>query len=101
MTLTKRVQQNTEGDFDDLIYTCNKCNTVFKQVAMQYSINFEFVFFKIVEPNFTADIGREVEIPIPLLQGLFGFEEQEIEKCAKDFRLGNAEEVFEYLTARA
>lgn len=97
---TKRIKDNNLGDYDDIIYECNKCSTVYRKVTRQYSINFEFSYLLIEVARFGGDIGSKVEKPIPLLQGLFGFSDKEILKCANDFILTNAEETYKYLTER-
>jgi hypothetical protein len=45
-----------------------------------------------------ADIGADVTFPIPLLQGLFGFGNDHVLQCAKEYKLAKADEVFNYLT---
>ncbi len=101
LVLTSRVTDNVIGDYSvDLIYTCQKCGTVYLNVAKQYSINFEFEYMVVLESKYCSNIGAEVTFPIPLLQGLFGFEDNEILKCAKDFKLGKTDEVFKYFTKK-
>ena len=99
LTLTSRITENVIGDYNmDLIYTCKKCGTVYKNICKQYSINFEFEYFDIIEPKYLHDIGAELTFPFPLLQGLYGFKEEDILKCSKEFVIGNADEVYNYLT---
>jgi len=101
LLLTARETSDVIGDYaGDLMYTCQKCGSVYKRIGKQYSINFEFQYLIIVEPKHEVDTGAEVKFPIPLLQGLFGFSDSEILKCAKDFKIGTTNEVFNYLTER-
>ena len=98
---TDRITENLIGDYSaDLVYTCSKCSTVYKRIGKQYSINFEFVYLITMDKKYDVDIGAEVTFPIPLLQGLFGFHDEDILLCAKEFKLGTADEVFNYLTKR-
>ncbi len=101
LKLTERVTENVIGDYDaDLVYTCSKCSTVYKRIGKQYSISFEFEYVIILYAKYGIDIGADVKNPIPLLQGLFGFKDEDILLCAKDFTLGTAQQLFEYLTER-
>jgi len=95
---TGKISEGSLGDYgDDLIYTCKKCYTVYRNVANQYSINFEFEYLTIENPRFNYDVGCPLSFPIPLYQGLFGFRESEITKCASDFKLSNQQELLRYL----
>ncbi len=101
LKLTSCITSNVIGDYGvDLIYTCQKCGTVYKNIRKQYSINFEFEYMVTLASKYHFDIGAEVLFPVPLLQGLFGFDDKEISKCAGEFKLGNADEVFKYLTLK-
>jgi hypothetical protein len=98
---TDRITEDPIGDYDaDLVYTCSKCSTVYKCIGRQYSINFEFEYLITMDKKYGADIGADVAFPIPLLQGLFGFNDEDILLCAKEYKLATAEEVFKYLTER-
>lgn len=101
LKLTDTITEKPEGDYNDLIYTCNKCSTVYKHITPQYSINFEFTYFKILEAKYNKDVGADVTFPFPLLQGLFGFKVDHILQCAEEFELSNANQVFNYLTEKA
>ncbi|HVA99539.1 MAG TPA: hypothetical protein VNG53_11650 [Bacteroidia bacterium] len=90
LTEIKKIRTKDLGDYDDIIYCCNKCATTYRQVTRQYSINFEFSYFIIEEKQFGKDVGEKVVKPFPLLQGLFGFDDSEILKCSKDFTLKNS-----------
>src|ERR1035437_5135930 len=57
----KRIKNDI--DFDDIVYCCNKCQTIFRCSARQYNINFEFDFFQIEQANYIEDIGKEVIKP--------------------------------------
>ena len=96
----RRITDSGLGDYDDVIYSCKKCSTTYRQVTRQYSINFEFSYFVIEEKRFGTDIGAKVDKPIPLLQGLYGFDDKEILKCAKDFILADTKQFYEYLTKK-
>lgn len=99
--MTSKITENLIGDYDaDLIYTCLKCGTIYKNIAKQYGINFEYEYLIILESKYKSDIGANVIFPIPLLQGLFGFRDSDLRKCAKEFVLGNANEIFDYLTQK-
>ncbi|HTA28809.1 MAG TPA: hypothetical protein VK809_13540 [Bacteroidia bacterium] len=99
LTLTSHVTENITGDYgEDLIYTCQKCKTVYKNICKQYSINFEFEYLDIIEPKYLFEIGADLTFPFPLLQGLYGFKDEDILKCSKEFALGSANEVYNYLT---
>jgi hypothetical protein len=98
LTETKRISDSGLGDYDDIIYCCNKCSTTYRQVTRQYSINFEFSYFIIEEKKFGEDVGEKVVKSFPLLQGLFGFDDSEILKCSKDFTLTDSTEFYNYLT---
>lgn len=101
LTLTSRITENVIGDYgEDLIFTCLKCGTVYKNIRKQYSINFEFEYLIILEHRYISDTGADLTFPIPLLQGLFGFNNATILKCSKGFKLGNSDQVFSYLTKR-
>ena len=98
---TDRITENLIGDYSaDLVYTCSKCATVYKCVAKQYSISFEFEYLMTMDKKYGADIGADVTFPIPLLQGLYGFDKDDILLCAKEYKLGSADEVFNYMTER-
>lgn len=94
----RRIKDRNLGDYADIIYECNKCSTVYRNVTRQYSINFEFSYLLIEQARFGKDIGSKLKKPIPLLQGLFGFNDKDILKCATDFILADADEVYNYLT---
>ncbi len=98
LTETKRISDRDLGDYDDIIYSCNKCSTTYRQITRQYSINFEFLYFIIEDKKFGKDVGEKVVRPFPLLQGLFGFNDSEILKCSKDFTLTDSFEFYNYLT---
>ena len=98
LTETKRSSNSGLGDYDDIIYSCNKCYTIYRQVTRQYSINFEFLYFIIEDKRFGVDVGEKVVKPFPLLQGLFGFNDSEILKCSKDFTFADSSEFYNYLT---
>ena len=101
LVLTSRIIDNVIGDYSaDLVYTCQKCGTIYKNIAKQYSINFEFEYLITLESKYQLNVGADVIFPIPLLQGLFGFHDSEILKCAKEFKLGNVYDVFSYLTEK-
>ena len=101
LNLTERITENVIGDYNaDLVYTCSKCSTVYKSIGKQYSISFEFEYMEVINKKYGADIGSDVTFPIPLLQGLFGFKDEDILLCSKDFKLATATEVFEYLTEK-
>ena len=101
LRLTSRSTENVIGDYGtDFIYTCPKCGTVYKNICKQYSINFEFEYLDIIEPKYLSDIGAELTFPFPLFQGLFGFDDDAILKCSKDFLLGDADQVYNYLTEK-
>jgi hypothetical protein len=101
LILTSRITENIIGNHgEDLVYTCQKCGTVYKNISKQYSINFEFEYLVILEPKYLPDIGADLTFPFPLLQGLFGFDDNAILKCSKEFTLGNADQVFNYLTKK-
>lgn len=97
LKLTSRISEHPTGDFDDLIYTCTKCETVYKFIHKQYSINFEFQYLEVLEAKYKKEIGEEVAFPIPLYQGLFGFNDEDILKCAQEYELGTAEQLLYYL----
>ena len=98
---TDRITENTIGDYDvDLVYTCSKCLTVYKCIGKQYSINFEFEYLMTMDKKNGSDIGADVTFPIPLLQGLYGFDDEDILLCANEYKLATADEVFNYLTER-
>lgn len=98
---TDRITENLQGDYSaDLVYTCNKCSTVYKRIGKQYSINFEFEYLIIMDKKYSVDIGAKVTFPIPLLQGLYGFHDDDILLCAKEFTLGTSKQFFDYLTAK-
>lgn len=94
---TSRISENKIGDFDDLIYTCTKCGTVYKLIHKQYSINFEFQYLEVLEAKYKKEIGEDVAFPIPLYQGLFGFKDDDILKFAQEFELGTPEQLLYYL----
>lgn len=97
----ERVTTKVIGDFDsNVIYECEKCGTKYKNIGYQYSINFTFDHFEILNPKYGHDVGAEVVFPIPLYQGLFGFKNKDILKCASDFRLGSSLEFYNYLVAK-
>lgn len=100
LTETKRVKSR-DGDFDDIYYCCDFCNTTFRKITRQYSINFEFSYLKIENKNYGKDVGEKVEKPIPLLQGLFGFKDSDILKCSKDFTLKDSNDFYNYFTQKA
>ncbi len=98
---TDRITENLIGDYSaDLVYTCNKCSTVYKCIGKQYSISFEFEYLITIDKKYGTNIGADVTFPIPLLQGLYGFDDANILLCAKEYKLGTAEEVFNYLTEK-
>lgn len=98
---TGRITENLIGDYSaEIIYTCSKCSTVYRRIGKQYSINFEFEFLMTIDRKYGSDIGAALTFPIPLLQGLYGFKDEDILLCAKDYKLGSADEVFNYLTER-
>lgn len=97
LKLTSRISENTIGDFDDLIYTCTKCETVYKFIHKQYSINFQFQYLIVIDAKYKKDIGEEIAFPIPLFQGLFGFKDEDILTCSKEFELGTSEQLLYYL----
>ncbi len=101
LTEVKRISDSGLGDYDDIIYSCNKCKTIYRQVNRQYSINFEFLYFIIEDKKFGSDIGEKVSIPFPLLQGLYGFDHNEILKCSKEYKLSNSDEFYNYLTEKS
>ena len=101
LTETKRSSNSGLGDYDDIIYSCNKCSTIYRQVTRQYSVNFEFLYFIIEHKRFGVGIGEKVVKPFPLLQGLFGFNDSEILKCSKDFALADSSEFYNYLTKQS
>jgi hypothetical protein len=98
LTEISRISDSGLGDYDDIIYKCNKCSTTYRQVTRQYSINFEFLYFIIEGKKYGEDVGEKVVNPFPLLQGLVGFNNKEILKCSKDLKLTNSSEFYEYLT---
>ena len=101
LNLTERITENVIGDYNaDLVYTCSKCSTVYKSIGKQYSISFEFEYMIILDAKYGVEIGADVNTPIPLLQGLFGFKDDDILLCAKDYTLGTAQQLFEYLTEK-
>ena len=95
--LTEINRIKNEIGFDDIIYCCNKCQTIYRKTTKQYSINFEFSFFKIEEAKYGESFGKEVTKPFPLLQGLYGFSDNDVKKCSNDFILGSISEVKEYM----
>jgi len=97
----KRISDGGLGDYDDIIFSCTKCTTTYRQVTRQYSINFEFLYFIIEDKQYGEDIGAKVVKPFPLLQGLFGFDDNEIAKCAHGFSLTDPVEFYNYLTETA
>ena len=100
LTEIKRISESSFGDFDDIIYRCNKCLTIYRQVNRQYSINFEFLYFIIEDKKYGNDVGEKVENPFNLMQGLFGFDDNEILKCSKEFNLVDSKEFYNYLTKK-
>ena len=100
LTETKRINDSGLGDYDDIVYCCNKCSTTYRKVTRQYNINFEFSYFIIEDEKFGKDVGEKVVRPFPLLQGLFGFEDSEILKCSKDFTLTDSKKFYKYLIKR-
>jgi hypothetical protein len=101
LTETDRITENLVGDYGaDLVYTCRRCSTTYRSIGKQYNINFEFVYLIPLEKKYGADAGAAVTFPIPLLQGLYGFHENDILLCAKEYTLGSPDEVFNYLTAK-
>ncbi len=101
LTLTSRITDNVIGDYnEDHVFTCKKCGTIYKKICKQYSINFELEYLEIMDPKYHSEIGAELTLPIPLLQGLYAFKDEDILKCSKEFVLGNAEDVFNYLTEK-
>lgn len=99
LRLTSRITENIIGDYGaDFIYTCQKCGTVYKNICRQYNINFEFEYLTIMESHYLPDVGAAVSFPVPLLQGLFGFKDENILKCSKEFTLGNVDDIFSYYT---
>lgn len=89
------------GDYgDDIIYRCRKCSTQFRHVASQYSINFEFEYLIIEDIQFQQDVGCPLSLPMPLYQGLYGFKDGDILKCAMDFKLSNPNKLLKYLTCK-
>jgi len=98
LTETKISRDSGLGDYHDIIYSCNKCSTIYREVTRQYSSNFEFSYFIIEDKQFGEDVGEKVAIPFPLLQGLFGFDDKEILKCSKDFVLTDSAKFYIYLT---
>ncbi len=101
----KRIDTITEnyfGDFGgDWIYQCKKCGTKYRHIHIQYSLMFEFVYLVVVEPKyFFFNVGAELKFPVPLLQGLYGFDEEDILKCASEFTLGDEEQVYNYFTEK-
>jgi hypothetical protein len=53
-----------------------------------------------IDKKYRDNIGAEVTFPIPLLLGLYGFDDKDILLCAKDFKLATADEIFKYLTEK-
>ncbi|MCA0428316.1 MAG: hypothetical protein LCH37_12860 [Bacteroidetes bacterium] len=100
LTEIQRIGAGSLGDFDDSIFSCRKCSTRYRQVSRQYSINFEFSYFILEDKRFQNDLGEKPIKPFPLLQGLFGFDDKEILKCAKDFKLSNQQELYNYMTQK-
>lgn len=101
LKLTDRITENILGDYSaDLVYTCNKCSSIYKCIGRQYSINFEFEYLMTIDKKYGGDIGAKVTFPIPLLQGLYGFKDDDILLCAKEYKLATADEVFNYLTEK-
>jgi hypothetical protein len=99
---TGRITENVIGDYEaDLIYTCSRCSSRYKKIARQYSINFEFEYLIALDDFEFKNDGAAVDYPIPLLQGLFGFDDNEILKCAHHYTLSTAEEFYNYLTKKA
>ncbi len=100
LTEVKRISNSALGDFDDIIYSCIKCATTYRLVTRQYNTNFIFSYFIIEDKHFGQDIGEKVILPFPLMQGLFGFDDNEILKCSKNFILTDSAEFYKYLEQR-
>lgn len=96
----ERISENCLGDYNDIRYECSICSSTFKRVANQYSINFEFEYMIVENLKIESKIGQLPSYPLPLLQGLFGFEDKEILKFSSHFKLSTKEEVFNYLTEK-
>ena len=96
-----QIKENPIGDYEsDTIYRCTRCSTRYRRVDHQYSISFMFQYLMIEEPAYAEDVGAQVVKPMPILQGLYGFDQGEIQKCAVDFRMAEPDEVFGYYSER-
>jgi len=91
----ERIKNNT--GFDDIIYCCKKCKTVYRRSARQYNINFEFVFFRIEQGNYIENTGKEVIHPFPVFQGFYGFSDFDVKTCSKSFVLADSDEFIDYM----
>lgn len=94
----ERISDNCLRDYDDVRYECSKCSSIFKRVSNQYSINFAFEYLIVENLKFESKTGLSPSYPTPLLQGLFGFKDEDILKCSHQYKLSNKDEVFTYLT---
>jgi hypothetical protein len=86
-----------EIGFDDIIYCCNKCKTIYRSSARQYSINFEFEYFQIEQANYNENLGKEVVKPFLIFQGFYGFSDFDVKTCSKDFVLADSNEFKSYM----
>ena len=99
--LSSVITENVIGSYgQDYLYTCRCCGSVIKEICKQYGINFEFRYLVILKHGDLPDVGASLITPFPVLQGFFGFQDSDILKCSKEFMLGNAEQVFQYLTEK-
>lgn len=83
--------------FDDIIYCCNKCQTIYRSSARQYSINFEFEYFQIEQANYKENLGKDVVKPFLIFHGFYGFSDFDIKTWSKDFILADLNEFKNYM----
>jgi len=101
LILTGERPEKSLGDYGiDDIYSCLKCQTKYRHIRMQYSINFEFEFLKIEKLNHTDDVGEDIILPFSIYQGLYGFDQKQVNKALQNFKLTSDQEFVAYLTQK-
>jgi len=85
------------------LHECSRCGSMIAEHYADYSINMFREYLDFVELK-AADIGAAVALPLPVINGVFGFEPDPKQKAAlkKSFHWGaNEAEFVTYMTAMA